>query len=214
MCIAQCGHLSTLCVFYSEVLQYFTADALQCYLNRTAPTSADTPSIYLGGEWAFEWFCKCVLQSHAVRKRLSNHTAVVAQSAVISCFLVTLNLHKSQLIAVSIHTKRGGCASICLNTIFLFSFVHYSTTAFTLQLPILFRVYTAFVCSVSLLFIARCSRKALWATLLVYSHKFNCSLHAHLPTTTVAVNAIIHSVYLLLPVQVRGRLEPVQACIG
>lgn len=34
----------------------------------------------------------CVLQSDAVRKRLSNYTAAVALSAVISCFLMKLNL--------------------------------------------------------------------------------------------------------------------------
>lgn len=68
------------------------------------------------GVCAVEWYCYCALCSQAVGKRLSNHM-VVALSAVISCFLMTFDLDKSQLIIMSIHTKMGGCVYICINTL-------------------------------------------------------------------------------------------------
>lgn len=68
------------------------------------------------GVCAVEWYCYCALCSQVVGKRLSNHM-VVALSAVISCFLMTFDLDKSQLITMSIHTKMGGCVYICINTL-------------------------------------------------------------------------------------------------
>lgn len=54
-------------------------------------------------------------------KGFQANTAAVSLSAVISCFLMTPYLRKSQLIAELIHTKRG----VCVHTfvlILLFSF--------------------------------------------------------------------------------------------
>lgn len=73
--------------------------------------------------------------------------------------------------------KGGGCAYICMNTIFLRSLCYRCIypAATILFMPNMY----CFCFSV-----VYCSYKALWATLLLHNYKYNRSLHAHSPTTT------------------------------
>lgn len=102
---------------------FSSADAPLC-VNPDCTASSSTVTVSIWGVWTFELYCKCVLQSHVERKRISNHPAVVALSGVISCFLMTLNLQKSHLIGLLIHTKRGESVCTPMNTVFPFSLCH------------------------------------------------------------------------------------------